>query len=205
MNPWEHKGSFIMNKIHQSLIQVLVTTASIVTLASYLTAQAGQILEEPDGWDRSNVVVRIYDVEGILRDSVVYPDIDYTEIIKWPDGYYESDIYDMAFINGSSGETLMATLVAKNPPVGVPPGVKVLNDFHIRFHISGRVDDRPDTPDLAPVIKISQHDGNVRPPGDMVKAGFPVHDFPAGPGRRNHQDHSWMCAKGLYRPCHNMG
>jgi len=128
MNPWEHKGSFIMNKIHQSLIQVLVTTASIVTLASYLTAQAGQILEEPDGWDRSNVVVRIYDVEGILRDSVLYPDIDYAEIFNWPDGYYESEIYDMDFINGSSGETLMARLVAKNPPVGEPPGVKVLND-----------------------------------------------------------------------------
>ena len=84
-------------------------------------------------------------------------------------------------------------------------GVKILNDFHIRFHISGRVNDRPDTPNLASVIQIPQHDGDIRPFSNMVKAGFPVHDFPAGSGRRNHQDHSCMCTKGLYRLCHNMG
>jgi acyl dehydratase len=117
-----------MNRLYRPLIHALATTASIVLLGSCLTAQAGQILEEPDGWDRSNVVVRIYDVDGILRDSVVYPDIDYADIFNWPDGYYESEIYDMTFIDGTSGETLMAKLVAKNPPVGVPPGVKVLKD-----------------------------------------------------------------------------
>ncbi len=29
------------------------------------------------------------------------------------------------------GEILMATLVAKDPPVGIPPGVKVLNDVMV--------------------------------------------------------------------------
>ena len=123
-----------MNGIRHFLIHFLTTTASIFLMWIGMTAQAGQILGEPapHGWDRSNVVVRIYDVDGILRDSVVYPDIDYSEIFNWPDGYYESDIYDMTFINGSSGETLMATLVAKNPPVGIPPGIKVLNDQQVQ-------------------------------------------------------------------------
>ena len=87
MDPYKYTGKFVMNRIHQSLIHALATTSSIVLLGSCLTALAGQILEEPDGWDRSNVVVRIYDVDGNLQDSVVYPDIDYAEIFKWPDGY----------------------------------------------------------------------------------------------------------------------
>jgi hypothetical protein len=128
---YQYTWEFIMKAKQHFITHSLTTVASIVLLGSGLTVQAGQILEEPDGWDRSNVVVRIYDVDGILRDSVVYPVIDYDEIFNWPDGFYESDIYDMPFINGSSGETLMATLVAKNPPVGVPPGVKVLNDQQV--------------------------------------------------------------------------
>jgi len=130
MSLWQYTREFIMNKINRALIHTLATTASIVLLGSGLTAQAGQILDEPDGWERSNVNVRILDVDGNEVANVVYPDIDYSMIP--PDGAYESDIYDNIFTDDNvANETLMATLVAKNPPVGVPPGIKIENDVQV--------------------------------------------------------------------------
>jgi hypothetical protein len=42
---------------------------------------------------------------------------------------YVSDIYDTIFTDDMvANEVLMSTLVAKDPPVGIPPGVKVLNE-----------------------------------------------------------------------------
>jgi hypothetical protein len=116
-----------MNKKRHSVLHSLMTAISIAVIGACLPAQAGQILDEPDGWNRSNVNVRILDVNGNEIGNVVYPDIDYSMIP--PDGAYESDIYDTIFTDDNvANETLMATLVAQNPPVGVPPGVKVLND-----------------------------------------------------------------------------
>jgi len=105
----------------------IFSIATVLGLSGMLPlAQAGQIPGDPDGWDRENVNVRIFDVDGNLVDSVVWPDIDYSLIPA--DGSYQSDIYDNIYIDGASGETLMTTLVAKDPPVGIPPGLKVLNE-----------------------------------------------------------------------------
>jgi len=124
-----HSELLTMSKKRYPLSPFLTSAVSILLVGGCLTAQAGKILD--DGWDRSNVAVRIYDVDGNLDSTVVYPDTDYDAIFGLPDGYYESDIYDMTFIDGLSGEALMATLVAKNPPVGVPPGLKIENDVPV--------------------------------------------------------------------------
>lgn len=105
----------------------IFSIATALGLSSMLPlTQAGQIPGDPNGWDRDNVNVRIFDVDGNLVDSVIWPDIDYSLLPA--DGSYQSDIYDTTYIDGVSGETLMATLVAKDPPVGIPPGLKVLNE-----------------------------------------------------------------------------
>lgn len=116
-----------MKRLHRGLLHLIKVVVSIAVTAGCLNAQAGQILAEPDGWDRSNVNVRILDAGGNEITNVVYPDINYSMIPA--DGGYESDIYNNIFSDdGQDNETLMATLVAKNPPVGVPPGLKILHD-----------------------------------------------------------------------------
>ena len=110
-----------MIRKHYSFLHSFTAAASIILMGVSLSAQTGQIPGDPNGWNRDNVNVRILDVDG--NEIGIYPGTPIP-----PDGAYESDIYDMTFIDGLSGETLMATLVAKNPPVGIPPGVKVLND-----------------------------------------------------------------------------
>ena len=108
----------------KSFLHSLSAAAAIVLSGACLSVQAGQIPGDPNGWNRDNVNVRIFDVDGNF-------------VGIWPatavpaDGAYESDIYDTTYIDGMSGETLMATLVAKDPPVGIPPGVKVLNDVMV--------------------------------------------------------------------------
>jgi hypothetical protein len=117
----------IMKRVHCGVLYLIRVLVSIAMTGGCLAAQAGQIMAEPDGWDRSNVNVRILDAEGNEITNVVYPDIDYSMIPA--DGGYQSDIYDNIFSDdGQDNETLMATLVAKNPPVGVPPGLKILHD-----------------------------------------------------------------------------
>ncbi len=83
-----------MRSLRQSFIHLVSTAAAIVLSGACITAQAGQIPGDPNGWNRANVNVRILDVDGNFLG-------DWPATAIPPDGAYESDIYDRDFIDGA--------------------------------------------------------------------------------------------------------
>jgi len=106
--------------LHFRNLPSITCTAMVIALAGFsLTAQAGKISSMPSasgaagfgGWNLDNVTVN---VTGGSFDKN-------TGAYTIGDGTYSSDVDNVA-------GTVMTTILAKDYPVGEPPGIKVIND-----------------------------------------------------------------------------
>lgn len=86
---------------------------SLLASSAALAGAGGIITSGSDGWNQDNVSVKFFDAAG-------------NEVGTMAEGVsYESYIYDR---NSADVDAIhMGTVVAKDPPVGIHPGVKVVN------------------------------------------------------------------------------
>ena len=109
--------------------------ATLLLAACIFPAHGGMIISQPSasgaaghgGWNLDNVNVRIIRSDGSSDPDGSF-NSDNGSYVMGNDGMYTSDIYDTTYIDGASFETLMATVIAKDWPVGEPPGIKIVND-----------------------------------------------------------------------------
>lgn len=113
----------------------LFRVVSLLVVACVFPAHGGMIISQPSasgatghgGWNLDNVNVRIIRSDGSSDPDGSFGSDDGSYVMG-TDGLYASDIYNTTYIDGAAFETLMATVVAKDWPVGEPPGIKIVND-----------------------------------------------------------------------------
>ena len=120
----KHPASFLLSRLVFLLMAVCM-----------FPAHGGMIISQPSasgaaghgGWNLDNVNVRILRSDGNSDPGGSFNSDDGAYVMG-TDGLYVSDIYDTTYIDGASFETLMATVFAKDWPVGEPPGIRIVND-----------------------------------------------------------------------------
>jgi hypothetical protein len=109
--------------------------AAALFSACLLPVQAGMIVSQQSasgsaghgGWNLDNVNVRIVKGNGNTDPGGSFNPGNGAYKLG-DDGLYVSDVYNTDYIHGNSPKKLMATIVAKDWPIGEPPGIKVIND-----------------------------------------------------------------------------
>lgn len=96
-----------------SLSISFLTLAGVLSASTAAYADVGRITSGAAGWNTENVVTKFFDAEGNPTDILDEGDI------------YMSYVYDKAASDTTA--THMGSVIAKNPPVGEPQGVKVVN------------------------------------------------------------------------------
>ena len=91
--------------------------AGVMTASNLAHADVGRIISGSAGWNMDNVVTNYFDAEGNSTATLA------------DDGVYRSDVFDRAASDVAA--VRMGSVVAKNPPVGEPPGVKVVNAIDV--------------------------------------------------------------------------
>ena len=122
------------NRTHTASLALSRLAALLLSVCMF-PAHGGMIISQPSasgaagygGWNLDNVNVRIVRSDGSSDPGGSFDASDGSYVMG-ADGLYASDVYDTTYIDGNSSETLMATVVAKDWPVGEPPGIKVVND-----------------------------------------------------------------------------
>ncbi|WP_022953163.1 choice-of-anchor F family protein [Leucothrix mucor] len=96
-----------------SVSMSLLAFTGVLSASGVVYADVGRIVSGSEGWNMDNVVTNYFDAEGNATTTLA------------DDGVYRSDVFDR---NASEAAAVrMGSVVAKNPPVGIPPGVKVVN------------------------------------------------------------------------------
>jgi len=99
-------------------MKTLSLSVSLLALAGVMSAtvthaDVGRITSGSDGWNTENVVTKFFDEEGNPTDVLDEGDV------------FMSYVYDKAVSDSTAVH--MGSVIAKNPPVGEPQGVKVVN------------------------------------------------------------------------------
>lgn len=98
---------------HLPLSMSVLVFGGVMVSHNLASADVGRIVSGTAGWNGDNVVTHYFDVDGNASATLN------------ADGSYQSYIYDRSATD--SAAVHMGSVIAKNPPVGEPPGLKVVN------------------------------------------------------------------------------